>query len=252
MAVSRLAEMTWEEARDRFAGSRAVAILPVGAIEAHGPHLPLATDVIIAEAMARSGAEKLAARGYEVLILPTLSYTAARFASEFPGTISLEPSTVAVMLTEIASGLAAHGLRTLVIANSHLDPSHLSALDAAAAAIREQGLLELIFPDITRKPWAPRLGDEFMSGACHAGRYESSVVMAARPELVRDEIRRALDSNPASLSEAIRAGKRDFEEAGGPRAYFGHPAEASAGEGSRTIEILGSILEEAVLNAATG
>lgn len=252
MAVSRLAELTWEEARDLLAGSKTIAILPIGAIEAHGPHLPLATDVIIAETMARSGAEKLAARGYEVIILPTLAYTAAGFAAEFPGTVSLEPSTVAVTLVEIASGLAAHGLRTLAIANTHLDPAHLSALDAAAAAIREQGLLGLVYPDITGRPWAPRLGDEFMSGACHAGRYESSVVMAARSDLVREEIRRALDSNPASLSEAIQAGKRDFDEAGGPRAYFGHPAEASAEEGSRTIEILGSILEEAVLNAATG
>ncbi len=108
-----------------------------------------------------------------------------------------------------------------------------------------------MFPNITRKPWAPRLGDEFMSGACHAGRYESSVVMAARPELVHEEIRKALGANPASLSVAIREGKRDFEEAGGPLAYFGHPAEASAEEGARTIDILGSILEEAVLNVAT-
>ncbi len=55
-----LAAMTWEEAR-AAAGPGSVAILPVGAIEAHGPHLPLETDVIIAEAMARSGAAKLAA-----------------------------------------------------------------------------------------------------------------------------------------------------------------------------------------------
>ncbi len=251
MAVSRLAELTWEEARDRLSDPRTFAILPIGAMEAHGPHLPLATDVIISEAMAESGAEKLAARGYEVLILPTLTYTSADFAAEFPGTISLQPSTVAVLLAEIASGLAGHGLRTLAIANSHLDPSHLAALEAAVAAIREQGLLELVFPNITRKPWAPRLGDEFMSGACHAGRYESSVVMAARPELVHEEIRKALGANPASLSVAIREGKRDFEEAGGPLAYFGHPAEASAEEGARTIDILGSILEEAVLNVAT-
>ena len=54
--------MTWEEARDA-AGPGSVAILPVGAIEAHGPHLPLETDVIIAQAMARAGAERLAARG---------------------------------------------------------------------------------------------------------------------------------------------------------------------------------------------
>ncbi|HWN67087.1 MAG TPA: creatininase family protein, partial [Haliangium sp.] len=58
MPVLRLAEMTWEELRD-VPRERAVAILPVGATEAHGPHLPLGTDVIIAEAMARRGAERL-------------------------------------------------------------------------------------------------------------------------------------------------------------------------------------------------
>ena len=64
ITVQPLAAMTWEEARDA-AGPGSVAILPVGAIEAHGPHLPLETDVIIAQAMARTGAARLAARGCE-------------------------------------------------------------------------------------------------------------------------------------------------------------------------------------------
>src|SRR5207244_12308244 len=72
--LSELSNMTWEEAR-ALAGGRAVAILPVGAIEAHGPHLPLATDVIIAEAMARAGAERLLARGVAALVLPAPAYT---------------------------------------------------------------------------------------------------------------------------------------------------------------------------------
>ncbi|PYP28235.1 MAG: creatininase, partial [Gemmatimonadetes bacterium] len=93
---------------------------------------------------------------------------------------------------------------------------------------------------------------EFRSGACHAGRYESSIVLAARPELVRDAIRRALPSNPRSLSAAIRSGQTSFEEAGGPRAYFGSPADAGADEGVRTIEILGAILAEAVLAELPG
>ena len=79
--------MTWEEARDA-AGPGSVAILPVGAIEAHGPHLPLETDVIIAQAMARSGAARQAARGSSVVVLPPLTYTAAAFAQGFAGTLS--------------------------------------------------------------------------------------------------------------------------------------------------------------------
>ena len=70
--------------------------------------------------------------------------------------------------------------------------------------------------------------------------------MAARPEAVRESERVELADNPTSLSEAIRAGQATFEEAGGPRAYFGYPARASVEEGEATIDTLGAILQEAV------
>ncbi|MGA0870338.1 MAG: creatininase family protein, partial [Planctomycetota bacterium] len=109
------------------------------------------------------------------------------------------------------------------------------------------GDAELIYPDLTRRPWAQRLTDEFKSGACHAGQFEGSIVLAERPDLVRDAIRAELPPNPVSLSVAIRDGKQSFEEAGGDRAYFGIPAAATAAEGERTITELGMILAEAVL-----
>lgn len=251
MPVWELSALTWEEARD-LAGERAVAVLPVGAVEAHGPHLPLATDVVIAEAMARAGAERLAARGYDVILLPSLAYSAAPFAAAFPGTISIRPETLTALVTDIARALAAHGVRALAIANAHLDPAHLASLHEAAdrtPVARSQLELTIVFPDLTRKPWALRLTEEFRSGACHAGRFESSIVMAERPAWVRDAVRSGLPEVPHSLSVAIREGKRTFEEAGGPRAYFGDPAAASVEEGRETIAVLGEILEEAVLEA---
>ena len=245
MPVSYLADMTWEEVQDLDLG-KAVAILPVGAVEAHGPHLPLSTDVIISEAMARSGAEKLNAQGYSVLILPSISYTAAPFAASFPGTCSLDADAAAAVLVSIARNLTRQGIRVLAVANSHLDPANISSIEAATASARKENLLKIVFPDISRKPWATRLTDEFKSGACHAGRYETSVVLAERPELVREEIRKGLAPNPSSLSDAIRAGLETFEEADGARAYFGYPADASIEEGRQTVDILGSILEEAI------
>jgi creatinine amidohydrolase len=110
--------------------------------------------------------------------------------------------------------------------------------------------VRVAFPDLTRKPWALRLGEEFRSGACHAGRFETSIVLAARPELVRDT-RRSLPANPVSLSDAIRAGIGNFHDAGGPRAYFGEPAQASVKEGRELIDALGAILEEAALPLLT-
>jgi creatinine amidohydrolase len=237
--------MTWEEARDA-AGPRSVAILPVGAIEAHGPHLPLETDVIIAQAMARSGAARMAVRGLRAVVLPPLTYTAAAFAHGFAGTISLRPETVTAMVLDITRSLGRHGFGALAIANAHLDPGHLASLEAAVNAIRRDTVLAVAFPNLAGRPWALRLGDEFRSGACHAGRFETSVILAERPDLVRQAISTALPPNPASLSHAIRDGKLSFEEAGGPRAYFGFPAEATAEEGRTTVEVLGEILDAAV------
>jgi creatinine amidohydrolase len=135
----------------------------------------------------------------------------------------------------------------LALANAHLDPTHLSALHAAAAEVRQAGRIRLVFPDVTQRPWATRLTAEFKSGACHAGRYETSLVMAIRPELVREEVRRHLPPNARSLSTAIAAGQKSFVEAGGPRAYFGYPAEATPEEGRESLTALGAILEEAVM-----
>lgn len=246
MRVLELAHLTWEDVRE-LDRATAVAVLPVGAVEAHGPHLPLETDVIIAAAMARAGAAKLAARGHTAVLLPSLAYSAAEFAAGFPGTLSLSGATVTALLLDIARNLTGQGFPLLAIANAHLDPAHLASLAAAVRAAKDERLLTVVCPDVSRKPWASRLTDEFQSGACHAGRYETSMVLAERPELVRDAIRRSLPPNPNSLSRAIRDGKRSFEEAGGPRAYFGYPAEAGVDEGRQTIEVLGGILEDAVL-----
>jgi len=246
LPVRDLAQLTWQEVGgiDR---ERAVAILPLGALEAHGPHLPLATDVIIAEAMARAGADRLVTRGMDVLILPTISYSPAPFAMDFPGSLSLDPTALTGMLVGVAESLARHDFYLLAIANAHLDPAHLGAIQAAVKELKAGERIRVIYPDISKSPWALRLTAEFKSGACHAGRYETSIVMAARPELVREQIRQGLPPNARSLSAAITAGQKSFVEAGGPRAYFGYPSEATAAEGVATIAALGAILEESVM-----
>jgi len=246
MAILELGEMTWEEVRD-LDRTRAVAILPSGAIEAHGPHLPLNADVVIAGAMARAGALALAKEGLEALILPPLAYTAASFAAGFPGTLSVGGDTVTALIVDLADALTRQGFLALAVANAHLDPAHLESIAEAARLAREGGMIPVIGPDLTRKPWALRLSEELKSGACHAGRYETSVLMSERADLVREEIRGALPPFPVSIAQAIRAGAKTFEEAGGARAYFGWPADASAEEGRATVEELGKILAEAVL-----
>lgn len=248
MSIATLTDMTWEEV-DALDRERTIAMLPVGAIEAHGPHLPLGTDGIIARAMARAGAERIAGHGWHVLILPPLEYTPAGFAAGFPGTIPVSEEALVSVLSSVAAALATHHIDTLVIANAHFDPANLAALRDATEHIGATTGVTVVFPDVTRKPWALRLTDEFKSGACHAGRYEGSIVLAARPEAVRRDIQAQLPDNPSSLSTAIRRGHATFDAAGGPRAYFGYPSAATAEEGRETIDTLGLILEEATLDA---
>ena len=236
-----LAELGLGPGRER---TNVVALLPVGAVEAHGPHLPLETDVIIAEAAARAAVPGIASLGLRPALLPALPYTAAPFAAGFAGTISPRRATVAALLADLAASLEGQGGAALVVVNAHLDPDHLGSIRDAVEA--HSGPMPLIHPDLTERRWALRLGDEFRSGACHAGRYESSIVMAAVPELVRDGARRELPENPASLSRAIGAGKRTFEEAGVADAYCGAPAAATREEGVATIAELGRIVVETV------
>ena len=242
------ADLTWEEL-EVANRTGCVAVLPVGALEAHGPHLPLGTDILIAQAMAEAGAEQLRIRKIGCMVLPPLAFTAAPFAASFPGTISVSPSTVTALLLDLAREVTRHGFAVFALANAHLDPSHRAALAEAERRASEERLVPFVCPDLAQKPWALRLTEEFRSGACHAGRYEGSIVLATRPELVREEVRAGLPPNPASLSRAIRDGAATFQEAGGPRAYFGWPAEATAEEGRSSVQELGNILCQAVLDA---
>ena len=243
MTVAHLAELTWKDVA-ALVSPKLVALLPIGAIEAHGPHLPLSTDVIISEEIARRAAAKLDAAGRDVLILPALCFSPARYAAAFAGTISLTEATASAQFVEIAASLAAHGVSTLVPVNSHVDPANLAALRDACSKVQKPRVL---FPDITRKPWVLRLPDEFKTGGAHAGFFETSLVMAARPALVKDDVRRTLPNVVVDLGRKIKEGARSFHECGGPEAYFGDPASATAAEGERIYEILAGIVMEAVL-----
>jgi creatinine amidohydrolase len=240
----KLAEMTYEEAQ-ALVENGAWALLPTGATEAHGPHLPLETDVIIAEVGAEHAVRLLEGEGTLAVVLPPIPYAVTEYASDFAGTLSLPRETSEALVRDVILGAVRAGFRGVVVCNAHLEPDNIAALRGAVDQARAAGALAA-FPDVTRKPHALRLGEEFKSGACHAGSYETSLVMAARPELVKNEVAEELIANWTSLSVAIREGKKTFLEAGGPRAYFGAPGEASPGEGDALYREMADIFAGAV------
>ncbi|HET6163487.1 MAG TPA: creatininase family protein [Planctomycetota bacterium] len=240
--MTRLADLPWPEA-ERAAGGPFLALLPVGSTEAHGPHLPLSTDTLLAEGMADAAAALLRARGRRVLVLPPLPYGVTECAGEFFGTLSVSARTVESLVVDVAASLRARGCARLGLVNAHLEPANRHALRAAAQAASAAGL-PTVLPDVVRRVYAERLGAEFRSGACHAGDFEGSLVLALRPELVREGVRVALPENPTSLGAALAAGKQKFKEAGGPQAYFGAPAAASAETGRALLRELATIVAD--------
>jgi creatinine amidohydrolase len=114
----------------------------------------------------------------------------------------------------------------------------VDSLKQACARVLERTQVKVAFPDQTERRWARTLTEEYKRGACHAGRYETSLVLAARPELVRDDVRATLDPLPIDLAKAMQAGKRTFKEAGAGHAYFGDPANGTAQEGDAIYALL--------------
>jgi len=247
--MTELAKLTWTEVETRLEEGCA-AILPVGSTEAHGPHLPLDTDVTIARGMARRAAERLEAAGQPCVVLPAVHYSVTEFAQGFPGSMSVRPETARAHLADILKAAVATGFAPIAVANGHLEPAHIQSIAGAIEDVAADTKAQILFPDVTRRRNAERLTAEFQSGACHAGSYESSLVMADDPEAVKDDVRRELPEVDISLVDVIRAGQTDFVEAGGTQAYFGQPAEASVDEGHATYEVLAALLVEAI-EAAT-
>ena len=207
-------DLAYPDVRD----ATAVHLLPLGATEPHGPHAPLVdrhADLGRHLPTAPRSGSRARSTCSSCRRCPTASRATGR---RFPGAVSIGEETLRSLVTEIAGDRRA----ALVLVNSHFEPEQVETLRATG--------LPLL--DLTRRKNAERLTDEFRSGSCHAGRYETSLVLADRPELVhaRPDAWRSR-SDHVDMPAAIRAGQTDFVAMGMDEAYCGSPAEATAEEG---------------------
>jgi creatinine amidohydrolase len=231
----RLAELTYEEIAEVLAAGPAVAIVPVGSVEPHGPHLPLDTDTTISVVCAMRAADRLETDGGPVraVVAPSVPYGVSDYASGFAGAIGVPAAALTSMLNAIANSLLTTGFAHVCFVNNHLEPAHDVAVRAAIEGL-PKGAASVACP-LTRR-WGRTLSDEFKRGDCHAGRYETSLVLAAG-----GHVRESFGELPTlglSLSEAIRSGKSTFAEIGMERAYTGAPREATRDEGEQLYDKL--------------
>ena len=216
-----------------------VALVPVGSVEPHGPHLPLATDTLISLGAAERAAAELTASDIVALVAPAVPYGVTDYAAGFAGAVSIPADVLTPFLNAVVRGYLDTGLSHVCLVNNHLEPAQDAAVRAALEGV-PTGRASIACP-LTRR-WGRLLSDEYKSGACHAGRYETSLVLAVAPDTVDREAATALPPLETSLSEGIKAGKKTFRELGLTEAYTGAPASATAAEGHEMLERLATMI----------
>ena len=205
--------------------ARPLLVVPLGAVEQHGPHLPLATDTVIATAAAEAAVDRLG----EVLLAPALAYGASGEHEGFPGTISLGTAALTGLLVEYGRSACRWAGRVLLV-NGH--GGNLEALRAAVPVVRAEGR------DVA---WFPC---GFVDADAHAGRSETSLMLHVEPASVRQD--RAVAGDTTPVRELLPRLRAEGVRAVSPNGVLGDPAGASAGEGAQLLAALTDRLVAAV------
>jgi len=251
----RLAECTWPKAQRLARDERALVVLPLGAVEQHGPHLPLLVDWLGAEEIARRIAPHLTRAGYRVVLAPSLPYGASPLAERWPGTVSLSRGTLVRVIVDVIRGLARPGFRRFVLANYQADGEHLRAMAEARTRLRGVQVLFAGFsPDAG--PSSPMVNSRVRAlmrspepdREWHSSELETALMLARRPDLVRRSLAKRLPPAWVDFRGALARGARRFEDiAPGGAGYFGWPAAARARTAERVMRLRGALIARALL-----
>jgi creatinine amidohydrolase len=224
--VTSWASLRWPEVHDATR-NRPVALLPFGAVEEHGPHLPLGTDIDLADALAD---RICAAAG--LIRLPTMPYGQVWSLARFPGSLSVRDEILTGLVTDLADGLRRGGIAGLVLFTAHL--GNVAALRAASRALADAGGLPAIvlaYPGIDQVAGSVSSSPRSHPSIMHADELETSVMLALNPQSV--DMDRAVaeypeyppdfGTTPMHWDEISRSG------------VFGDATAASAGKGDKIV-----------------
>ena len=213
VTARELGPMAWPDVES------AILVVPVGSCEQHGPHLPLHTDTVVADALARA----LAELRRDCVVAPALAISASGEHQGFAGTLSIGNAAMTQLLVELVR--SADWSRGVVFVNGH--GGNATAMARASETLAGESRRVLV--------WWPRVPD----GDLHAGHVETSLMLALAPEAVHAE--RAAGPMPA-MAELMRIGVMALS----PSGVLGDPTTASAEEGRRLFAALVSQLADAV------
>ena len=250
MTVHRLEELSTPglDALDR---DRTVVILSVSPLETHGPHLPLGVDAFTARHFAEAIAERVVASrpGFTVVLAPTLHV--GSFTFDTVGTVRVRQRVVRDVVVDYGRALARAGFRHILVSNGHGGPGHLVALEEAAAIVSRRHRVTMasftghlaweflrgrLLPQIEARLGRPLSATEREAFAedAHGGWWETSLMLALRPDLVDDGYR-TLPAARYSLRERLVP---NYPLRRGGQGYVGHPALADPAFARATTDVL--------------
>jgi creatinine amidohydrolase len=230
MGAVDLDRLTWPEVKAQLDGGRDTVVVAFGATEQHGPHLPLATDALLGDHLARVIADRL-----DAFVAPTVRIGCSEHHLAFPGTLSVSEETFHALVADIVGSLARGGFRRVVLL-----PTHGGNFAPLGAALEKLGPVDGIevraLTDLTLLLAIAQLGvDEhgvpLGEGGLHAGEWETSMLMAIHPELVHLE--RGETGYTGDLETAIGTMFAGGVHSVSANGVIGDPAKASSDNGVR-------------------
>jgi len=234
-----LGDATWPEAGDRLADCP-LALVPLGSTEQHGPHLPLSTDHVIAEALAREAADRAG-----VVCTPTVTVGVSPHHRQFHGTMSVDPPAFQDYVGSLSRSLVDQGVDRIVYVNAHGgNVEHLREVGRRLHADGTAYAIEWMWNESI-----PELVDElFEHNGPHAGPKETAMVWHIADAVREGELEAARDSGLVDIEGAPteRNGARTFYDAieNSDNGAFGDPTDASAEKGRRLFEAAAGQLVE--------
>lgn len=260
-----MAEMTYVEL-EKAIDDGAVALWAIGAIEEHGPHLPLATDVYIPSVQLLQVQRRLADRNIASVIVPAYYWGVNRVTGAFPGSIDIRPEVMTELLKDVFRSLANAGFKQVYCITGHYDAAHSRAIVEAVRASNNAESVKVHY--VVPKPLADRVGLKsndpgFLIAQLpadkppshpdlHAGEAETSMLLGAAPDVVRKELIGSLAPTDLTAKE-VETWRKGYLEAKRvtPLGYLGDPASAEAASGSRRLDQQAAAFAEAIAGSVS-
>jgi creatinine amidohydrolase len=234
-----LARLVWPEVEALLARGATTAVIALGSTEQHGPHLPFATDTLVADALA----ERFCARVPEAVRLPAVPFGCASEHLAFPGTLSLGPETLAAVLADLAASLARHGFRHITVFSAHGGNARLLREVAPALARAARGTAVHLLGGVGAGPAllaeAARAGVSAAAAGQHAGELETSMLLALAPGDVRTA---RAEPGPETLPADPEALFYPDLRRHAPNGVVGDPRGADAGRAAAYLDAWANVL----------